>query len=300
MHIGIDLGASKIESVVLDEKGKEHLREREKSPNNYNETLVSITKIVNIIEKKLNRKLSIGIGHPGSTNLQTGLLFNANNSPWMNKKSFQKDISKELNRTIYCENDANCFALSEATDGSASHANIVFGVILGSGCGGGLVIDKNIVSGSNNLAGEWGHNPLPYYGNLKDEKINLNDGLMVKNINIERFVSGKGIEDLYIKNFNERKTAKEIFSDKRKNNVFINNFYNRLSRSLSIIINTLDPDVIVFGGGVSNEIKDLNLLKQMTANWSGNMNLKTNFIKPKFGDASGVRGAALLGRDNFI
>ena len=300
MHIGIDLGASKIESVVLDEKGKEHLREREKSPNNYNETLVSITKIVNIIEKKLNRKLSIGIGHPGSTNLQTGLLFNANNSPWMNKKSFQKDISKELNRTIYCENDANCFALSEATDGSASHANIVFGVILGSGCGGGLVIDKNIVSGSNNLAGEWGHNPLPYYGNLKDEKINLNDGLMVKNINIERFVSGKGIEDLYIKNFNERKTAKEIFSDKRKNNVFINNFYNRLSRSLSIIINTLDPDAIVFGGGVSNEIKNLDLIKKMTGNWLGNQNIKTNFIKPKFGDASGVRGAALLGRNNSI
>jgi fructokinase len=300
MHIGIDLGASKIESVVLDEKGKEHLREREKSPNNYNETLVSITKIVNIIEKKLNRKLSIGIGHPGSTNLQTGLLFNANNSPWMNKKSFQKDISKELNRTIYCENDANCFALSEATDGSASHANIVFGVILGSGCGGGLVIDKNIVSGSNNLAGEWGHNPLPYYGNLKDEKINLNDGLMVKNINIERFVSGKGIEDLYIKNFNERKTAKEIFSDERKNNEFINNFYNRLSRSLSIIINTLDPDAIVFGGGVSNEIKNLDLIKKMTGNWSGNQNIKTNFIKPKFGDASGVRGAALLGRNNSI
>lgn len=298
MHIGIDLGASKIESVVLDEKGKEHLREREKSPNNYNETLVSITKIVNIIEKKLNRKLSVGIGHPGSINLQTGLLFNANNSPWMNKKSFQKDISKELNRTIYCENDANCFALSEATDGSASHANVVFGVILGSGCGGGLVIDKNIISGSNNIAGEWGHNPLPYYGNLKDEKINLNDGLMVKNINIERFVSGKGIEDLYIKNFNERKTAKEIFSDEGKNNEFINNFYNRLSRSLSIIINTLDPDAIVFGGGVSNEIKNLDLIKKMTGNWSGNQNIKTDFIKPKFGDASGVRGAARLGRNS--
>ena len=300
MHIGIDLGASKIESVVLDEKGKEHLREREKSPDNYNKTLVTITKIVNIIEKKLNRKLSVGIGHPGSINLQTGLLFNANNSPWMNKKSFQIDISKELNRTIYCENDANCFALSEATDGSASHANVVFGVILGSGCGGGLVIDKNIISGSNNIAGEWGHNPLPYYGNLKDEKINLNDSLMVTNINIEKFVSGKGIEDLYIKNFNERKTAKEIFSDERKNNEFINNFYNRLSRSLSIIINTLDPDVIVFGGGVSNEIKNLDLIKEMTGNWSGNQNIKTNFVKPKFGDASGVRGAALLGRNNSI
>lgn len=300
MHIGIDLGASKIESVVLDEKGKEHLREREKSPDNYNKTLVTITKIVNIIEKKLNRKLSVGIGHPGSINLQTGLLFNANNSPWMNKKSFQIDISKELNRTIYCENDANCFALSEATDGSASHANVVFGVILGSGCGGGLVIDKNIISGSNNIAGEWGHNPLPYYGNLKDEKINLNDSLMVTNINIEKFVSGKGIEDLYIKNFNQRKTAKEIFSDEGKNNEFINNFYNRLSRSLSIIINTLDPDAIVFGGGVSNEIKNLDLIKKMTGNWSGNQNIKTDFIKPKFGDASGVRGAALLGKNNSI
>jgi len=300
MHIGIDLGASKIESVVLDEKGKEHLREREKSPDNYNKTLVTITKIVNIIEKKLNRKLSVGIGHPGSINLQTGLLFNANNSPWMNKKSFQIDISKELNRTIYCENDANCFALSEATDGSASHANVVFGVILGSGCGGGLVIDKNIISGSNNIAGEWGHNPLPYYGNLKDEKINLNDSLMVTNINIEKFVSGKGIEDLYIKNFNQRKTAKEIFSDEGKNNEFINNFYNRLSRSLSIIINTLDPDAIVFGGGVSNEIKNLDLIKKMTGNWSGNQNIKTDFIKPKFGDASGVRGAAWLGKNNSI
>jgi fructokinase len=205
-----------------------------------------------------------------------------------------------LNKTVYCENDANCFSLSEAVDGSASHYKIVFGVILGSGCGGGLVVDRKIISGSNNLSGEWGHNPLPYYGNLKDEKINLSEGLLVPNINIERYVSGKGLEDLYFEIFNEKKNTKEIFSDLEKNKDFVNNFYNRLSRSLSIIINTLDPDVIVFGGGVSNEIKDLNLLKQMTANWSGNMNLKTNFIKPKFGDASGVRGAALLGRDNFI
>ena len=107
----------------------------------------------------------------------------------MNNKPFQKDISKKLNKTVYCENDANCFALSESVDGSASYCKIVFGVILGSGCGGGLVVNKKIISGSNNLSGEWGHNPLPYYGNLKDEKINLREGLLVPNINIERYIS---------------------------------------------------------------------------------------------------------------
>jgi len=300
MQIGIDLGATKIESVLLDQRGKELLREREKTPNSYDGTIEAIGNIVNLIEKKFNQSFNVGICHPGSSIGDTGFIQNSNNSTWMNNKPFQKDISKKLNKTVYCENDANCFSLSEAVDGSASHYKIVFGVILGSGCGGGLVVDRKIISGSNNLSGEWGHNPLPYYGNLKDEKINLSEGLLVPNINIERYVSGKGLEDLYFEIFNEKKSTKEIFSDLEKNNDFVNNFYNRLSRSLSIIINTLDPDVIVFGGGVSNEIKDLNLLKQMTANWSGNMNLKTNFIKPKFGDASGVRGAALLGRDNFI
>tara|TARA_B100001093_G_scaffold216912_1_gene208155 strand:- start:1261 stop:2163 length:903 start_codon:yes stop_codon:yes gene_type:complete len=300
MQIGIDLGATKIESVLLDQRGKELLRERVKTPNSYDRTIEAIGNIVNLIEKKFNQSFNVGICHPGSSIGDTGFIQNSNNSTWMNNKPFQKDISKKLNKTVYCENDANCFSLSEAVDGSASHYKIVFGVILGSGCGGGLVVDRKIISGSNNLSGEWGHNPLPYYGNLKDEKINLSEGLLVPNINIERYVSGKGLEDLYFEIFNEKKNTKEIFSDLEKNKDFVNNFYNRLSRSLSIIINTLDPDVIVFGGGVSNEIKDLNLLKQMTANWSGNMNLKTNFIKPKFGDASGVRGAALLGRDNFI
>ena len=141
---------------------------------------------------------------------------------------------------------------------------------------------------------------MPYYGNLDDENINLGEGAFVKNINIEKFISGKGLENLYFEKRNERKSTKEIFSDVLNNKEFINNFYNRLSRSLSILINTIDPDVIVFGGGVSNEIKDLNLVKKMTANFSGNLNIKTSFIKPKYGDASGVRGAAILGRQNSI
>ena len=300
MQIGIDLGATKIESVLLDQNGSEVLRERNITPKNYKETIISISNIVRNIEKKFNKKFSVGICHPGSTISETGLIKNSNNSTWMNNKPFQKDISNELNRIIYCENDANCFALSEATDGSASHYKIVFGIILGSGCGGGLVIDKKIVSGSNGLSGEWGHNPLPYYGNLDDEDINLGEDILLKNINIEKFISGKGLEDLYLEKKNKRKSTKEIFSDALNNEEFINNFYNRLSRSLSILVNTIDPDVIVFGGGVSNEIKDLNLVKKMTANFSGNLNIKTSFIKPKYGDASGVRGAAILSRKNSI
>ena len=300
MQIGIDLGATKIESVLLDQKGTEVLRERHNTPKDYKETIISIRNIVKNIEEKFNKKFSVGICHPGSIISETGLIKNSNNALWMNNKPFQKDISSELNRIIYCENDANCFALSEATDGSASHYKIVFGVILGSGCGGGLVIDKKIISGSNGLSGEWGHNPLPYYGNLSDENINLGEGAFVKNINIEKFISGKAIEDLYFEKKKERKSTKEIFSDENNNKEFISNFHNRLSRSLSILLNIIDPDVIVFGGGVSNEIKDLNLIKQMTANFSGNSNIKTSFIKPKYGDASGVRGAAILGRGNSI
>ena len=297
MQIGIDLGATKIESVLLDENGKEHLREREKSPQDYPNTLTSIKNIVNKIEKKFSKKFNVGVCHPGSIPNDTGLLKNANNSPWMNNKPFQKDISNLLDRTIYCENDANCFALSEAKDGSASHYKIVFGVILGSGCGGGLIVDKKIISGINNLSGEWGHNPLPYYG--VNEDINVLQGTSTPKISIEKFISGKGLETLYLESHKKKLSTKEIFSKKEENLEFIENFLNRLARSLSFLINTVDPDAIVFGGGVSNEIENLDLLRDMTGNFAGKKNIKTSFIKPKFGDASGVRGAAILGRDTI-
>ena len=297
MQIGIDLGATKIESVLLDENGKEHLREREKSPQDYSNTLTSIKNIVNKIEKKFSKKFNVGVCHPGSIPNDTGLLKNANNSPWMNNKPFQKDISKLLERTIYCENDANCFALSEAKDGSASHYKIVFGVILVSGCGGGLIVDKKIISGINNLSGEWGHNPLPYYG--INEDISVFESTSAPKISIEKFISGKGLETLYLESHKKKLSTKEIFSKKEENLEFIENFLNRLARSLSFLINTVDPDAIVFGGGVSNEIENLDLLRDMTGNFAGKKNIKTSFIKPKFGDASGVRGAAILGRDTI-
>ncbi len=195
MQIGIDLGATKIESVLLDEHGKEITRVREKSPKNYEDTLNLIKLIVENIEAKQNKTFNVGLCHPGSISKENDLLFNSNNSPWMNKRPLQKDISKKLNRNVFCENDANCLTLSEAIDGSAKDFNCIFGIILGSGCGGGLVINKKIIKGSNYFAGEWGHNPLPYYGILNDENINLKEGVIIPNITIEKHISGTGIEN---------------------------------------------------------------------------------------------------------
>ena len=295
MQIGIDLGATKIESVLLKENGLELHRDRIQSPKNYQKTISDITNIVNNIEKKFKKNLNVGICHPGSTNLETGFIQNAFNSPWLNNQTFSKDISKNLNRNVYCENDANCFALSEAFDGSAKDFKTVFGIILGSGCGGGLVIDKKIIIGPNSFTGEWGHIPL---------------GKPDSETNIEEYISGKGLERKFTARFNKNLSAHEIFKNAKDNSQdeieIIDEFKKKLARSLSLIINVIDPDAIVFGGGVSNEIESLDEIKKTTEKYLSNfnniknVNLKTIFLKPKFGDASGVRGAAILSKQNAI
>ena len=295
MQIGIDLGATKIESVLLKENGLELHRDRIQSPKNYQKTISDITNIVNNIEKKFKKNLNVGICHPGSTNLETGFIQNAFNSPWLNNQTFSKDISKSLNRNVYCENDANCFALSEAFDGAAKNFKTVFGIILGSGCGGGLVIDKKIIIGPNSFTGEWGHIPI---------------GKPDSETNIEEYISGKGLERKFTAKFNKDLSAHEIFKKAKDNNQdeveIIEEFKKKLARSLSLIVNVIDPDAIVFGGGVSNEIESLDEIKKITEKYLSNfnnienVNLKTIFLKPKFGDASGVRGAAILSRQNTI
>ena len=295
MQIGIDLGATKIESVLLKENGLELHRDRIQSPKNYQKTISDITNIVNNIEKKFKKNLNVGICHPGSTNLETGFIQNAFNSPWLNNQTFSKDISKSLNRNVYCENDANCFALSEAFDGSAKNFKTVFGIILGSGCGGGLVIDKKIIIGPNSFTGEWGHIPI---------------GKPDSETNIEEYISGKGLERKFTARFNKNLSAHEIFKNAKDNSQdeieIIDEFKKKLARSLSLIINVIDPDAIVFGGGVSNEIESLDEIKKITEKYLSNfnnienVNLKTIFLKPKFGDASGVRGAAILSKQNAI
>ena len=299
MQIGIDLGATKIEYILLNNDNKEIIRDRVTTPENYENTILKLADII----KKLyqdNKKFNVGICHPGAVDKTTGLIKNAHNSQWLNQKNLIKDLKKKIDNNILIENDANCFCLSEAFDGSASHYETVFGIILGSGCGGGLVINKKIISGSNGLGGEWSLNQMPIenIANLKSNK-----PLDFSN-RIEGYLSGKSIEKRFYDKYNNKISAKEIFSLYRKKDknaeLFINNYKEILSRSLVIIITTIDPDAIVFGGGVSNEIDFLDDVKNKTSKYINEPNLKTVFLKPKYGDASGVRGAAILSRQNSI
>ncbi len=299
MKIGIDLGATKIEYVLLDKNNNEIERDRVSTPKNYHQTVNLIKDIVNKIQKNKNLKYDLGICHPGAVDTTTGFIKNAHNSTWLNGKNLIMDLKKELNNNILSDNDANCFCLSESFDGSAKNYEIVFGIILGSGCGGGLVINKRIIQGINGLTGEWSLNqaPISEASNLKAGKINDFTN------RIEGYLSGKSIEKRFEKKFNKKLKASEIFSNYRKSEknslFFINEYKDILSRCLVTIITTIDPDAIVFGGGLSNEIDFLDEVKNKTALLIDEPNLKTVFLKPKFGDASGVRGAAILSRQNF-
>ena len=301
MQIGIDLGATKIEYVLLDNNNKELERNRSETPKDFRKTIIVITDIIEKLQKKYNSKFVVGICHPGNLDSSSGLIKNAHNSIWLNNKSLIKELKKIIDNDVFSENDANCFSLSEAFDGAARHYNSVFGIILGSGCGGGLVINKKIVSGANGLGGEWSLNQMP----LNEIKSNIDyNGKFDFSQRIEGHLSGKSIEKNFNNLFKKKLTAKEIFSKYRDKDTdalnFINRYKTNLARSLVIIITTIDPDAIVFGGGVSNEIDFLDELKNISAKLLNEQNLKTVFLKPIYGDASGVRGAALLGRQNLI
>ena len=170
MQIGVDLGATKIEYVVLGKNGIELIRDRVKTPNTYKKTLKEIKRIIKFIDKKYKKKVQIGFCHPGSIDKSTGFVRNSSNANWLNKKKLNLDLKKILRRSVFCENDANCFTLSEAIDGSAKHYKVVFGIILGSGAGGGIVINKKILTGTNHFAGEWGHMAMPIFGSINDNE----------------------------------------------------------------------------------------------------------------------------------
>ena len=290
MQIGIDLGATKIEYVVLDDNNSEIIRQREITPHNYKELLEKISYIIKSLTKKYNQEFNVGICHPGSMD-NKGRIFNTYNLKSIANKKIERDLRSLVKNKIIFENDANCFALSESIDGVAKNYNIVFGIILGSGTGGGLVIDQKIIRGANHIAGEWGHNFLPGFGiNEKKDKIKYH-----YRFSTQQFISGKGIESLYKLSNKSKKSAHSIFNDK-KNNKFVKLFKDRLARSLAGLINIIDPDIIVFGGGLSNEIKDLNEIKKITLKYLEVKQLNTVFSHPAHGDSSGVRGAAFLSR----
>jgi|TARA_B100001063_G_scaffold127696_1_gene119331 fructokinase len=296
MQIGIDVGATKIESVVLEEDGNEKHRARTSCPKDYLTIINTIKDIHHKLEKEFQTELPIGVCHPGIHSPQTGLVKNAPNCNWLEKKPFQSDLRKALGKEVFCENDGNCFALSEAIDGSGKHYKIVYGIILGSGAGGGLVIDKQIVSGPNGVAGEWGHNQIPYFA-AKKENFDSNNA---REAEVESFISGLGMAKRFNKMYGKNLKTSEIFEQNRKHELnaerFIDEFKLNLAMSLSQIINILDPDVFIFGGGVSNEIDFLSEIESMVKKFVIGKEYDGVFLKPKYGDASGVRGAARLGR----
>ena len=296
MYIGVDLGGTKTESIIIDKDGNEIERLRKDTPKNYDGTIDIICDLVSHMEKKFEKNCKIGIGTPGALSKETNCI-KGGNSTWLNGRPLKKDIELRLNREIYLENDANCFALSEAYDGAGSSEEIVFGVILGTGVGGGLVINKKIISGFNNISGEWGHNQMSIGSN---DKWNRHDCYCGKKGCIETYLSGTGFSKHFYDQYNINLDAKIIQKNANegdeKSLEFIYQYLDYLARGLSQVINIVDPGVIVLGGGVSN-------MKQIYDNINSKLKkdvfsdtVNTKVLKNKFGDSSGVRGAASLGR----
>ncbi len=289
LRIGIDLGGTKIEAIALDASGREVFRKRIPAPRGvYEDSISAIAGLVSDIEATLGRKGSVGIGIPGMLSRVTGLVKNAN-STWLIGKPLKDDLEKRLAREVRIENDANCFALSEAVDGAGQGAAVVFGVILGTGVGGGIVVDGKVLSGINAIAGEWGHNPLPAPG---PADMPLPQCYCGRQGCIETYLSGPGLARDH-----ERLTGNEL----RPEDIVAGNheetmsrYEERLARSLASVINILDPDVIVLGGGMSNVSR---LYAEVPRLWGRHVfsdHVATRLSRHAHGDSSGVRGAAWL------
>ena len=295
MKIGIDLGGTKTEGIVLSSKGKELKRIRIKTEKNYSGTIKGIISIVDNFESEFGICESIGLGMPGAVSSDTTLIKNAN-SIWLNGKPFKKDLETKLNRSINLANDANCFTLSEAMDGAGKDEKIVFGVILGTGVGGGISINKKILEGKNKIGGEWGHITLP--NKSDDEKKYVKKCYCGKIGCIETYLSGPGFESSfnlrYSKEYNTHQIIKG-FSENDHNCIEgVERYVDHLARGLSIVCNILDPDVIVLGGGMSNIDIIYEIIPDAIRKYIFSDNFHTNIVKNVHGDSGGVRGAAWL------
>lgn len=294
-RIGIDLGGTKTEIIAMSDTGEVLFNKRVATQKgDYQATLTTIVQLVQDAEQSLRQSASVGIGTPGAFSPTSGLLKNSN-STWLNGKSLQQDIETALQRPVRIANDANCFALSEATDGAAKDARVVFGVIVGTGTGGGIVVDKKLLVGPNAIAGEWGHNPMPWpqAGELPGPRCYCG-----KSGCIETFLAGSGLSsDLY--DFTGiQLTPEEIVAEAAAGNFDANaalkRYETRMAKSLASVINILDPDAIVLGGGMSNIRRLYTNVPKLWGEYVFSDNVLTRLLPPRYGDASGVRGAAWL------
>jgi fructokinase len=295
MRIGIDLGGTKIEAIALDDNGTTCFQERIATPrHDYTSTINAIKSLVNKIETEQACSATVGIGIPGAISPASGLVKNAN-STWLIGQPFKQDLEQSLEREVRISNDANCFVVSEATDGAASDATIVFGVIIGTGTGGGIAINKLPIIGANAIAGEWGHNPMPW---PQQDDLPGPECYCGKQGCIETYLSGTGFAREFEKQYRQRLTTEQIVELAGQGNEqaeqALQQYEDRMARALASVINILDPDVIVLGGGMSNISR---LYKNVPERWTDYVfsdALTTQLRPPRHGDSSGVRGAAWL------
>lgn len=295
MRLGIDLGGTKIEIIVLDDGGKELLRRRVPTPkDDYYETLQAIVQLVYDAEAELGQRGSLGIGTPGTLSRATDRLKNSN-SVVLNGQPILQDLEALLQRKVAIGNDANCFALSEATDGAAAGSEVVFGVILGTGVGAGIVVNGHVLTGPNGIAGEWGHNQLPW---PEANELPGPQCYCGKQGCIETFLSGPGMMQLHRRETGVSLSTEEIAARAEQGDTACEHslqiYENRLARSFAHVINILDPDIIVLGGGMSNIERLYTNVPKIWGNWVFSDRVDTRLAKNRFGDSSGVRGAAWL------
>lgn len=301
LKAGIDLGGTKIEIAVLDEQSHIVFRERTDTPKHeledvrYQLIIDAICRLINLAEESLQYKFSaFGIGIPGAVSPKTTLIKNANTTCLIGK-SLVNDLSHKTNKRVAIDNDANCFALSEAMDGSGKGANSVFGVILGTGVGGGLVINQQLVCGPNAISGEWGHNPLPW---LREDDLPLHECFCGQKGCIETFISGTGFARDSHQRFGLPQDSRTIIAMHQNNHPDATRAYqlfcDRVARSLASIINVIDPATIVLGGGLSN-IESIYIdVPKIWGRYVFGGEVDSQLVQHSHGDSSGVRGAAWL------
>ena len=297
MRLGIDLGGTKIEGLVIDDAGAEKARLRVPTPaTSYEEDVKAIADLVAELERRASTRCTVGIAHPGAVSPATGLIKNAN-STRLNGRPLKADLERALDREIRLANDANCFAISEASDGAAAGCGIVFGVILGTGVGGGIVINRQIVTGAQAIAGEWGHTPLPLPRDDERPGPQCYCGRMGC---IETWLSGPRLQDQFARRTGRQMRATDIaeaaFQGNAEASAHMEIYCDRLARALSVIVNILDPHAIVLGGGLSKMAVLYQRVPQLWKRYvfSEAEFIATRLLPPRYGDSSGVRGAAWL------
>lgn len=301
LRFGIDVGGTKIEAVALD-GGLERARIRVPTPrNDYDATIDAVVHVTTELERRTGASGTVGVGIPGTISPSTGFVKNAN-SVWLIGRPLQADLSERLGREVRVANDANCFTISEAVDGAAAGAAVVFGAILGTGTGAGIVVHGSVLPGANAIAGEWGHNPLPWPG-ADDRPVPT--CYCGKPGCIETYLSGPAFATEYERHTGSRCAAPEIVarasSGDRVAVEVMNRYCSRAARAFATVINVLDPDVIVLGGGVSNIHALYDRIPRLWGSWvfcaGAPEVVRTRLVRAKHGDSSGVRGAAWLWGD---